>query len=190
MADAQFVADQEASIKVVSSHLELHEVRELRAAKYRQIYPSIDVHQDLYDEQAIILYGQDNFGRTNSTARLVKDGPLGLPEDQFFPPEIDEYRRNGKSLLELGRFIIDEGDVQLLKDYYRAFYNTAKSLHADMIIMAMKPKDVRLHQRLIGAELLEADMGVSYGGAVSLSCVSWDIANTKDRFFQWIGGVQ
>lgn len=177
-------------LRMVTDHEELYEVRELRAAEYKAVYPSIDVHADDFDDAAIVFYTRDGQGQVNSTARLVIDGPLGLPEDRFFPPEVAEYRREGKRLEELGRFIIRDGNRSLLKTYYQTFYLVSEALKVDVVLMAMKPKDVALHQRVMGARLLSPNIGVSYGGPYSLACVAWEIAQTKPRFFDWVGGIQ
>jgi len=175
-------------IQVVTNQSELNEVRELRALEYKTHYPSINVHNDIYDASAIIYYSRNQHGHVNSTARLVIDGASGLPEDKFFPPRVTEYRYQDKYLMELGRFIIRDSSPPLLKAYYKAFYDTALAHMVDVILMAMKPKDVSFHQRLIGAELLSSDINVTYGGAYSLTCVAWEISKTKPRFFDWIGG--
>lgn len=175
-------------LQVVTNQQELNEVRELRAAEYKIIYPSIDVHNDNYDYSAIIFYARDQLGEVSSTARLVVDGEEGLPEDSYFPPEVSEYRRQRKRLMEFGRFVIHEGTYQLLKAYYRAFYDTAKQLKTDIILIAVKPKDIDFHLRLTGAKLLSTDIGVTYGGENSLACVAWEIENTAARFFDWVGG--
>ncbi|MEJ1378977.1 MAG: hypothetical protein RPU32_13570 [Candidatus Sedimenticola sp. (ex Thyasira tokunagai)] len=174
-------------IQVVENHEELQKVRELRAAVYQKIYPALDVHDDPHDESAVILYSEDCNGRLISTARLAVDGAIGLPEDSYFPPEVNNYRRQGKCLLELGRLINQGGDKQLLKAYFWAIYNTAQDLEGDVILMAIKPKDISFYQRL-GATLLAADMGVTYGGKHTLACLAWEIKHTKKFFFDWAGG--
>lgn len=175
-------------LKVVTNQQELYEVRELRAAEYKVIYPSIDVHNDIYDYSSIIFYARDQFGQVSSTARLVVDGQEGLPEDRYFPPEVSEYRHQSKRLMEFGRFVIHGGTYQLLKAYYRALYDTAKQLKTDIILIAVKPKDIDFHQRLTGAKLLSTDIGVTYGGDNYLACVAWEIDDTATRFFDWVGG--
>ncbi|MBU0499552.1 MAG: hypothetical protein KJ558_06895 [Gammaproteobacteria bacterium] len=190
MFHIKFSAPLPSPLQMVTSLEELNEVRALRAAEYKAIYPSIDVYADDYDDTAIVFYTRDSQGQVNSTARLAIDGPLGLPEDSYFPPEVAEFRRQGKRLEELGRFVIRNGSPSLLKAYYSAFYRTAVTLKADFVLMAMKPKDVTLHQRLMGARLLSPDIGASYGGPYSLACVAWEIAQTKPGFFDWVGGIQ
>ena len=176
-------------LQIVSTDAQLHEVRELRAARYRSIYPSIDVHADPFDKTALILFSRDAQGGVNGSARLAMDRELGLPEDAYFPSEVKEYRQSGLSLMELGRFVIRDGDTDLLKIYYRGFYEVATALGVDVILMAMKPKDVSLHRRLMGAELLAGDMSLTYGGPYSLACMAWHLTRTDSRFFAWIGGA-
>lgn len=178
-------------LEVVTHRDELLAVNQLREATYRTIYPSIDVYDDPHDTSAIIFFARDTSARIHSTARLVIDGALGLPEDPFFPSEVAALRKGGARLMELGRFIIQEGSASLLKSYYKAFFDAAVANAIDVILMAMKPHHVGLHRRLMGARVLADDMGLSYGGSESLVCVAWTLANTPQRFFDWTeGGVK
>lgn len=161
----------------------LSEIRQLRKDKYKGIYPDMDLDNDLLDQSAIVVYTRNEQGEVNSTARFALDGPTGLPEDEF----LADYRQRKKRLLEFGRFIISGGGNFLLKAYYRTAYAIATNLHCDAIVMAMKPKDISFHQRLIGVNVISRDMGITYGGPFSLACVVWEITNTKAIFFNWIG---
>ena len=184
------VVASQPDIERVQDEETLRQVRALRRRAYRRVYPAIDVDEDAYDAAALVLFARSVDGRIGSTARLVIDGPLGLPEDAWFPPRVAAWRREGVRLMELGRFVVEDGGPSLLKAYYRAFYTAAKQHRVDIVLMAMKPKDVSLHQRLMGARLLESDMGVSYGGATSLACMAWELQSTTAHFFQWSGARQ
>ena len=181
------VTERQPILRTVNTPVELLEVRQLREDAYRAIYPSINVYRDSYDHSAIIFYSRDQDGKMQSTARLVVDGLHGLPEDPYFPQQVTEYRRQGKRLMEFGRFVIQQGNVRLLKSYYRTFYETAKQQQTDIILIALKPKDINFHQRVTGATLLSPDIGVSYGGRTPLACVAWNIERTCPRFFRWAG---
>ena len=159
------------------------EIRQLRKHAYRTIYPTMDLDNDLLDGNAITLYTRNAFGRLNSTARLALDGPRGLPEDRF----LSKYRAGKKRLIEWGRFIINEGNTGLLKKYYESVFRISSQLDCDSIIMAMKPKDIAFHKRLIGVKVIAQDMEITYGGPYRLACVAWEITNTKQTFFNWIG---
>lgn len=162
----------------------LNEIRKLRKKEYRDIYPTMDLDNDVLDESALTLYTRNNRGEINSTARLAVDGPHGFPEDDF----LEDYREQGKRMVEWGRFIIVGHDRKLLRSYYRTVFNLALNLNVDAIVMAMKPKDIKLHKRLVGLKTICPDMGINYGGPHSLACVVWEIEKTKKRFFKWIGG--
>lgn len=160
------------------------EIRRLRKKYYRDIYPDMDLDNDQLDLSAITLYTRNLKGEVNSTARLTVDGPVGFPQEQC----LKQYRNEGKHLMELGRFVIADSGLNLLKTYYQAFYSIARNLQIDSIVMSMKPKDIAFHQRLLNVNVISRDTGITYGGPISLACVVWDLARTSDKFFDWLGG--
>lgn len=160
----------------------LEEIRELRKKQYATVYPAMDLDCDELDEQALILYTRSNTGLIDSTARLSVEGKYPLPEHEY----LGEYRDREFRLMEWGRFIIVSHDRRRLKAYYRTVFNLATNLGFDAVIMAMKPRNISLHQSLMGLRILEADTGVTYGGNCSLACVSWELKSTKPEFFKWI----
>lgn len=176
-------------IKVLRTTKELQELYTLWQKTYRTIYPDFKLsHRDPYNQQAYILYTRNAKGKVNSSARLVIDSPvLGLPEDKYFPLEVNKYRKYNYKLIEFGRFIIQDGNPTLLKMYYKSIFHIAKIEKVDIILMAMKQKDVAFHRNLIGAELLSRDIRLPHGGKDKLSCVAWKIKKTKSRFFRWTG---
>ena len=175
-----------APIKLVQTSSDLYDVRELWKQTYKELFPDIKgFHCDPFDFQSRILYTKNAQNKTVSSARLVIDSPLGLPEDSHFPPEVNEYRACGMKLMEYGRFIIEEGNPSLLKAYYKAVYQVAIAENVDVIMMAMKPNHVAFHCRLIGAILLTDDMKLYYGGENKLAALAWEVKNTKERFFKW-----
>ena len=115
------------SLSLVNSLEQLKRVNQFRKQWYPKLYPNIALDNDSFDDYARILFSEDNQGHVNSTARLVIDSKVGLPEDDLFPPEIEQYRQEGKKMMGIGRFIIEKGDLQLLKSYYLAFYPTRNS---------------------------------------------------------------
>jgi len=152
-------------LRVVKTSKELYGARELWRKTYEEMYPSISgFHQDPFDQQAHILFTKNAYQEVKSTARLVVDSPIGLPEDKYFPPEVEMYREMGHKLMEFGRFIIQNGTRDLLKAYYRSVFEVAVAEEVDVIVMAMKQKDVAFHRNLIGEYLLSPDMNLSYGG--------------------------
>jgi len=160
----------------------MEEIKRFRKMHYKDIYPDMDLENDVLDDSALTLYTRDQHGHINSTARLSVDGPYGFPQDRY----LTEYRETGAHLMELGRFIINEGNLGLLKDYYRAFFSIAQSLEIHAIVMSMQPHHVSFHQKLIGAHVIAEDTE-TYGGPYSLACVVWEIKATSQKFFTWIG---
>ena len=176
----------EHPFRVVYDTLTLRYVHLLWRKVYQHIYPNLLIEEDdPYDEHSFVLYTQDSKGEITSSARLVIDGSMGLPEDPYFPPEIQQYRLSGKKLIEFGRFIKPEKNLRLLKLYYQAIYKIAVAVKADMIIMAMKPHHVGFHKKMLGAKEI-APMDLTYGGSEKLSCVVWNIQETGARFFKWV----
>ncbi len=163
----------------------MEEIKRFRKMHYKDIFPDMDLDNDLLDDSALTLYTRDKNGDINSTARLSVDGPYGFPQDRY----LAEYREMGARLMELGRFIINEGDLGLLKDYYRAFFSIAQSLRCDAIVMSMQPNHIGFHQKLIGVHVIAEDTE-TYGGPHSLACVVWEIKETSPKFFTWIGREQ
>jgi hypothetical protein len=185
---AQIARQLPHPIHIVQSVEELNEVYELWQATYRDIYPNFKIsRQDSYNEKAYILYTRNADNIVNSSARLAVDSPLGLPEDGYFPMEVNGYRKRGYKLMEFGRFIISGGNLSLLKAYYNAVYQIAAAEAIDIIPMAMKQKDVAFHRNLLGAYLLSGDIKIPHGGKDKMSCVSWELNKTKQRFFHWAG---
>jgi len=175
------VANNHIGIAIGSKSME--EIKRFRKSRYKDIYPDMDLDNDVLDDSALTLYTKDENGQVNSTARLSVDGPYGLPQDQY----LTEYRDKGARLMELGRFIINEGNLGLLKEYYRAFFSIARNLQRDVIVMSMQPHHIGFHKKLIGVRVIAEDTE-TYGGPYSLACVVWEIKATSRKFFTWIGG--
>lgn len=178
----------------INNHMELavesetiEEIKRFRKVHYKDIYPNMDLDNDVLDECALTLYTRDSSGQISSTARLSVDGPYGLPQD----PYLAEYRESGACLMELGRFLINKGNPGLAKDYYRTFFSIAHNLQMDAIVMSMQPNHIGFHQKLMGMGIrVIAEDTETYGGPYSLACVVWEIKATSPRFFSWIGREQ
>lgn len=174
-------------LRFVSTSEQLSQVMAFRQQAYRQKYKGIVMtNHDRFDRHAHIIFADNEQGVVNSTARLVLDSEIGLPEDKLFPPLVDEYRRQGKQLMEIGRFIIADGNFCLLKKYYRAFYEVAKSSRVDYVVMIMRRKDLAFHQKLFGIDVLIDKVGENFGSDLDFMCAGWDVENTRPAFFKWI----
>ncbi|MFK8080282.1 MAG: hypothetical protein AB8B97_08360 [Granulosicoccus sp.] len=171
-----------ADISIALDPVVVDEIRKFRKREYQPVYPGMDLDNDVLDRQALILYSRNISGDINSTARLSFDGPHPLPEEKY----LRDYRRSGQRVMELGRFVSKRGGLQLLKNYYRAFYSVAQRTGCDVIVMAMQPGHIRFHERKMGVNILQLETGVTYGGKHNLACVAWEIKKTQPQFHQWI----
>ena len=175
-------------IKLANSPQELSRVWDFRKHQYKTFFKDIDTFEDdPYDEDALIFYTEDSQNNIVSTGRLTFDGFTGLPQDPVFPAEVDEYRQQSLRLVELGRFIILEKNLALLKAYYEAFYTISVAYNVHTIMMAMRQKDISFHQHMMGAKVLSDNIGVTFGSKHTFACVAWELKNTKPRFFKWLG---
>lgn len=172
-------------LRIVRNHAQLERVRDLRVKMLQPEYPDMVFRPDRLDYQSLIMYTIDDLGIPNSTARLVVEGPVDMPQETF----IVDWKEQGHQFCEWSRFAIDEGNQPLLKSYYRAMYLLVLSMNVDSIVMSMKPNHIALHQRLCNIRILEPDMNLTYGGVHRLACVVWELSDTKARFFKWVGGV-
>jgi hypothetical protein len=157
------------------------EVKELRKAGLSEIYPDMDLENDFYDRYGLTLYKRADDGILKFTVRLTFDGPFGLPESEFIKP----LKEKGLRFIELGRLVITTKNINDLKLLYRSCYQVALATGHNAIVMAMKPKDIAFHKRLMGVKVVCEDMKVNYGGPYSLACVVWDLENTNERFYRW-----
>lgn len=175
-------------LKQIQSQNQLSRIWKYRKTEYSKRYAEInDFRNDPYDEHAAILYTEDKHNNITSTGRLTFDGAKGLPEDNVFPETVHEYREQGLNLVELGRFIITNSNMALLKAYYEAFYTLSLANNVHYILMIMRQKDVAFHKHMMGASVLSNDVGVSFGSQHAFACVAWEIEKTTPRFFKWLG---
>lgn len=170
-------------VYIATDDTTLDEIRKFRRVGYRDIYPTMDLDNDHLDSSALVFYTRDEQYAINSTGRLSLDSGLPFPQEDY----LTGYRNDGWRLMEWGRFIIDDERLLLLKRYYQTLYRVALRLGGDAIVMSMQPRHIRFHQNLTGIRILECDTGECYGGEVSLACVVWELAFTKQAFFDWTG---
>ncbi len=180
-----------APLKCVKSADELDKVTEFRKQEYKTTYPTVKVAKnDPFFDHAYVVYSNSENGKIDSTGTVVFDSEeKGLPEDKYFPEMVSHYRRSGKKLMEVGRFVIEGRQVQILQRYYKAIYEIARKNDIDIVLMVIKQKDVRFHKRMIGVEVLVDDIDEGFGSGYAFSCIAWHIANTKSRFHKWVALV-
>lgn len=171
---------------LVQNDKNMKEVCQLWQQEYKTIYPKYKInHNDPLNKQSHILYSRNKDQHIVSTARLTLDSPLGLPDDDVYPREINLYRERGLKLMEFGRFISQGGNLQLIKNYYKSVYLIALAEKVDVIAMTIKDKDIALHRNLMGAYLLSSNMNTDNGSQYKMACMSWEVNKTKARFFNW-----
>lgn len=174
-----------APLQVAHSQHEIIRACHFRKQEYQKTYPSVTVQEnDPFHDKAYVLYSCDHQGNINSTASLVLDSDLGLPEDKLFPEKVNQYRRQGKKLMEIGRFVIEDGQ-NLLKAYYRSVYEVAVHQGIDIILMVIRQKDIPFHRKIIGANTLIEDIGENFGSQHTFSCMEWEVNKTYQRFIEW-----
>jgi 2-polyprenyl-3-methyl-5-hydroxy-6-metoxy-1,4-benzoquinol methylase len=176
------------NLKVVTSGKQLDKIWQFRAKQYPKHYPNIgNFNNDKHDGNACILYSCNDLGELTSTARMVFDGPLGLPQESILARQIGDLRLRGRKLLQVGRFIIAHKTQHLLKAYYRAFYQIATANSIDSMVIMVKSKDIAFHQRMMGDQLLSKDIGDSFGSDHQFVCFDWQLKNTTPKFLHWTG---
>ncbi|OED35000.1 hypothetical protein AB833_31580 [Chromatiales bacterium (ex Bugula neritina AB1)] len=173
-------------VSIAADNTTMNEIRKFRREGYKDIYPTMDLDNDYFDRSSLVFYTRGENHSINSTGRLSIDSGQPFPQEIY----LSEYRSKGWSLMEWGRFIIDESRTSLLKRYYQALYSVAMQLGGDAIVMSMQPRHIRFHQNRMGIRILERDTGETYGGKVSLACVVWELKHTQKPFFDWIGATK
>lgn len=179
------------SLKCAQSDIEHAKVLAFRRKVYSQTYPSVEVAKnDPYYDQAYVVYSETEEGEVESTGTVIFDSEKGLPEDKYFYDAVAKYRKSGKKLVEIGRFVIEGRRVDLLQRYYKAIHDVAVANHVDIVLMVIRQKDVRFHQRMMGVDLLIHDIDEGFGSGYAFSCIAWDIAKTPRRFYNWVALVE
>ena len=176
-------------LKFVTSDVDLSRVTDFRKEGYKDCLPSIKVAKnDPFNEHAYVIYSADSQDKVSSTASFILDSEKGLPEEKLFPPIVNEYRKSGKKLMEIGRFVIEEKN-SLLQHYYKAVYEISNREKVDIVLMIIRQKNIPFHQRMIGVDVLSEDVNENFGSEHCFACVAWDIAKTKKRFSRWVASV-
>lgn len=175
-------------VQVAKGRAQFKKVWAFRKREYSQTYPEISgFEDDSFDDHACVFFTENAEGEVISTARLVFDGPNGLPEELLISDLIASQRERGVRFAELGRFIISTEARGILTEYYKSFYQAAMANSVASIVMVMKQKDVRLHVKKMGVRLLASNLGVTFGSRHEYACVEWEMAKTKSQFFTWCG---
>lgn len=176
-------------LKFAQSATTIHQVITFRKDIWKKLYPNIDIlENDPFNKYAYIIYSDNAQNKINSTVSLIFDSVQGLPHNKLFPFVVNDYRKSGKKLMEVGRFVIEK-EQNVLKDYYQAIYKISIKKNIDIILMIIQQKHISFYQRMIGIDILSEDIGENFGCNSSFMCVAWNIEKTKPKFLKWISSV-
>lgn len=154
---------------------------------YQELYPGVSqLDIDPYDKNALILYRKNIANEIRSTFRLALDCEQGLPEERFLTHHLLTRRKQGIKIAEFGR-LVNVDSILGLQECYGGVYQIAKLLNIDTIVIVTRMQYAKFHVDKIGAEILCEDIGASFGSKYVFGAFAWDLANTKDSFFEWAG---
>lgn len=175
-------------LNIVSDEAKLSKIWELREVEYTKLYPGVTCFQDdVYDQEACVLYGEDDEGEVISTGRIAFDGPLGLPADELIKPAVDQLRESGKVIAELSKFAISRKARGTLPNYLLTYYEIGMAHKLDSLVFICRSKGSRVYQRAVGAKVLVNDIGYSYGTDECFSFLEWELRKTKAFLSKFIG---
>lgn len=183
-------------LSFVPSHLhcateeyEFRKIWELREQEYSRLYPAMaHFRDDIYDGDACVFYSESASGTLTSTGRIVFDGPLGLPADEFIKPEIDKLRSQGLKIAELSKFAIAQGAKGILPVYFYTYYEIAVSYGIDSLIFIIRDKNIGLYQKTTQAKVLLNDIGYHYGTNFRFALLECRVQEATPTFLQYWGG--
>jgi hypothetical protein len=116
----------------------------------RQIHT---VPQALQSDVAVVI-GRLGDGRAVSSGTCMGDGPLGLPLDCVYRPQLDGLRQQGRHVCEIGLLADDReavGDASsVLFDALRYTFHFGLYLGVSDFVCGMHPRRARLYNRLFG----------------------------------------
>lgn len=175
-------------LNIASSEAKLHKIWELREIEYSKHYPGVTCFQDdVYDQDACVLYGENDEGEVVSTGRVAFDGGFGLPSDELVKPVVDQLRETGKVIAEPSKFAISRQAQGALPSYLLTYYELGVVHGINSLVFICRSKSNRFYQRAVGATVLLDDIGYSYGTHEPFSFLEWDIAKSKPFLSKYIG---
>jgi hypothetical protein len=105
------------------------------------------------DEETITLLARDESGRDVATITLAFDSASGLPCDEIYGAELNELRAQGRRLVEVTRFAIDEQHEHsktLLVHLFNFIYVYARRIKGcDDFVIEVNPRHVNYYRRLL-----------------------------------------
>jgi len=175
-------------INVATHDFELQKIINFKKGYYQGNRDNIKAfHDDGANNKVYVLFGKDVSNNITSTARLIFDSESGFPEEEILPNSVKEMRVSGKKIAELGRLVITENKVKMLRLYYKSIFNIAKFHSIDVVLIIMKTKNIRSHKKIMAITVLSNEMGNSWDdNQEELSLVAWDMKSKQPKFNKWI----
>lgn len=131
-----------------------------RADVYRQHYPAITNPEapDIFDFASRYFTTVNIAGDVTSCSRLVLDSLKGLPSEPYVHPYLEDYRRRGVLLAELGRMAVNEDSPSVVVAHFTHALHEARRLGVqEMVFVApwqkrafLYPTNLRQRQNLCG----------------------------------------
>lgn len=163
-------------LKVVKDNAILHQVWQLRQKEFSQRYPAVsDCRHDIYDNNAYVLYSEDEQGNIISTGRITFDSSIGLPADKIIKTPLDQLRKQGVTLAEPSKFAISREALGILPMYICAYYQIAASLEIDKLIFIIPSRHASIYEKTAKANIAVPDIGYSYGTRLRFSLLTCDV---------------
>lgn len=172
-------------LKVVNEGTDIEKIWRLRQSEYGKYYPAMnDAANDAYDDYSCILYSENDNGNFTSTGRMVLDSEAGLPAEKITPSALKSLRTTYKRIAEPGRFAIAPEGRGLLPLYLKTYYRLALDLNINLLIFITRNKNMKFYQREFSAEIIEEDIGYSYGTDYHFALFALEVSTDLPRFMR------
>ena len=177
-------------VKVVTAENVKIKVCKYLSSRYRQLYPSINIHEVTMDtDTSICLYTVNEAGEITSTVSISWLNGEIVP--RVWMEEATLINKGNGITLQVGRFHIErEKEHSLLKLYFKCFVELANELRVTTITGLVKSKDLRLHETRFKADVLVRNTELKFGGEHEFALVQWRLNSLDSRFYRWLGIVQ
>lgn len=176
-------------LKLAKTRAELDEIEKFREEIFSKDYPALDnYHSDPHDCYSIIMYTENDKGKITSTARLIFDNPIGFPADSYASNILNQYRRDGKIMIEASRLAIsDQAKKGTIALYYGAFYAISVENDIDSVIVVISKNHLKFYMKRLDAKLLVDHLENMNGSGTEFACAEWELCKTSDQFLKWVG---
>jgi hypothetical protein len=173
----------EPHIMTVSDPALYSKVLAFRARVYRQHYPAITNPEapDIYDFASHYFTTVNGTGEVTSCSRLVLDNPKGLPSEPYVQPYVEDYRRRGVLLAELGRMAVDEDSPSVVIAHFTHALREARRLGVQEMVFVAPWQKRAFFTKYLGAEMVCADIQQTFGSGKTFAVYLWHTQAPSDR---------